>query len=90
MLVGCNLIYITLRGRFCLSALKSESLNAGDVSILCTGMAQLGSLDLTFLSACHHLPRLRAGQDSISSQTVTDCRQGGVILLHSLGGSFLL
>ena len=61
MLVGCNLIYITLRGRFCLPALKSEGLNAGDVSVLCTGMAQLGSLDLTLLSACHHLSPFLAG-----------------------------
>ena len=90
MLVGCNLISITVKGRFCLSALKSEGLNAGGVSVLRAGMAHLGSLDLMFLSACHHLSPSNAGQDSISSRMATDGRQGGVILLHSLVGSFLL
>ena len=57
-------------------SLKSEGLNAGDVSVLCAGVAHLGSLDLMFLSACRHLSPSHAGQDSISSQMVTDCRQG--------------
>ena len=43
MLVGCNLIYITLRGGFWLSPMKSEGLSiVYDVSVIRIGMLILG------------------------------------------------
>lgn len=69
MLVGCNLIYVTLRGGFWLSPVKSEGLSfAYNVSVIRIGMAHPGSPVPAFLTACHQLSPSRAGQDGISSR----------------------